>query len=506
MTICLGKWLGLPALPHATLFKASDPALVHASGLNTFNSQLKLNCLPLWICLQSLGHDGILERVKSSCKLAECLYEELKKMKTIRQVGQEKKEDKSIQQANSLRDLISRAINALLVFEIITPTVVFRYGEDQTTTAVDIAPYSLTTTDEEQNQKDHQEQYYDALNIWLGETLIEENPNVDLQIIEVEREGVCIRFSPLESAQIRGTTKEDITNLIKSLKTQTSILDSTVLHQEQFKVIVNAQDNLRQLEMPTWAGLGVVQYIPDSCKNELDNLTAQRIHEINTINIELVHRLKSMDIAFSLGYTSDELACCKFGLITEDTDIEELIGIVYTVGKEVEESSKYLEKMSEIIRKGIEEANQDLTKENQEKLVQEGVLRQVPLVGSLLNWWSPPDKNFVKGRTFDLSSGKIHSTETTYKYHMQVQEDAPAQSPSPRSKEMSYKSNLKPVSPGTKSAAEVKADLTHTFNEPSSPSTQQHPDTQNTQGIDIAIEAKESQNSNIEQKTDLDLK
>lgn len=57
-----------------TLFKASDPALVHASGLNTFNSQLKLNCLPLWICLQSLGHDGILERVKASCKLVRILY------------------------------------------------------------------------------------------------------------------------------------------------------------------------------------------------------------------------------------------------------------------------------------------------------------------------------------------------------------------------------------------------------------------------------------------------
>lgn len=65
---------------------------------------------------------------------------------------------------------------------------------------------------------------------------------------------------------------------------------------------------------------------------------------------------------------------------------------------------------------------------------------------------------------------------------MQVQEDAPPQSPSPRSKEMSYKSNLKPVSPGTKTAAEVKADLTHTFNEPSSPQTaspqQHHPDIQ----------------------------
>ncbi len=37
----------------------------------------------------------------------------------------------------------------------------------------------------------------------------------------------------------------------------------------------------------------------------------------------------------------------------------------------------------------------------------QGVLRQVPLVGSLLNWWSPPpsEQIGVKGRTFNLASG-----------------------------------------------------------------------------------------------------
>ena len=35
----------------------------------------------------------------------------------------------------------------------------------------------------------------------------------------------------------------------------------------------------------------------------------------------------------------------------------------------------------------------------------QGVLRQVPLVGSLLNWWSPTAKDQVKGRTFNLKSG-----------------------------------------------------------------------------------------------------
>ena len=38
--------------------------------------------------------------------------------------------------------------------------------------------------------------------------------------------------------------------------------------------------------------------------------------------------------------TSSGLYCVRFGLVTADTDLEELIAMVYASGKEVEESSK----------------------------------------------------------------------------------------------------------------------------------------------------------------------
>ena len=37
----------------------------------------------------------------------------------------------------------------------------------------------------------------------LAETLQAENPRVEISAIDVEREGICIRFAPLESAQGR---------------------------------------------------------------------------------------------------------------------------------------------------------------------------------------------------------------------------------------------------------------------------------------------------------------
>ena len=38
--------------------------------------------------------------------------------------------------------------------------------------------------------------------------------------------------------------------------------------------------------------------------------------------------------------TESEMVCLKFGLITEETDVEELVGMVQNIGKEVEQSSK----------------------------------------------------------------------------------------------------------------------------------------------------------------------
>ena len=69
---------------------------------------------------------------------------------------------------------------------------------------------------------------------------------------------------------------------------------------------------------------------------------------------------------------------------------------------------------------GIETATEDLKRENDERLWQEGILRHVPFVGSVYNWLSPPPPPGIKGRTLDLTAGVLESTENIYRYHMQV--------------------------------------------------------------------------------------
>lgn len=75
-----------------------------------------------------------------------------------------------------------------------------------------------------------------------------------------------------------------------------------------------------------------------------------------------------------------------------------------------------------LTRLGIETATVDLKKETEEVLWQEGILRHVPVFGNLVNWWSPPVKNAVKGRWLDLDAGVVRSTEVIYEKKAQTDE------------------------------------------------------------------------------------
>ncbi|KAK7113608.1 hypothetical protein V1264_012864 [Littorina saxatilis] len=421
ITITPGTWLGIPGLPNATLFKTSDPNLMHAAGLNTFNTALKLNCLPYWMCLLTLGHQGLISRITHACDLAKSLYDKLDPITTIKQISRDKKESAKKKEYKSLLELLSKAISALLVFEMASPTVVFRYAEDTAGPGAIVAPYAVNN-DDDQNSRSEDSIYYDSLNIWLAESMRSSDPKVPVETVDVDKEGLCIRYCPLENAQAKGTTKEDMEQFVTNLTSNLSVLNASTRQRKRFQAMVESQPNLKLIHLENWAGLGAVSYVPDVYVGR-DDLGPADLIQINSLNAEVLHRLKAQDTAFSMGHTDDGSVCMKFGLITEDTDLEELVEMVQSTGKEVEESSKFLEFMSEMVRKGIDEANKELQKGFVTKLQHEGVLRQIPMVSSVMNWLSPI-KEEIQGQSFNLTSGKIHPTQDTYKYHMQIQEDS----------------------------------------------------------------------------------
>jgi len=45
--------------------------------------------------------------------------------------------------------------------------------------------------------------------------------------------------------------------------------------------------------------------------------------------------------------------CVQFGMVTEETDVKELVRLVIATGQDIEESSEFFNRMSELVKKGV---------------------------------------------------------------------------------------------------------------------------------------------------------
>ncbi|KAG9477068.1 hypothetical protein GDO78_002455 [Eleutherodactylus coqui] len=387
MTLTLGPWLGLPAVPAVTLYRHEDPSLSLAAGLTTSQPVEKLRALPLWLSLQYLGHNGIVERIKHASQLSQRLLDNLKDLASIKT---------SVEHDGN------------------SPVVVFRFyyegsGSDST--------LNLNTIERES----------DAMNQWLGEQLAVLIPSCGVDVVELEDEGTCVRFNPLMTSAVLGTITADIDQLVECIKMKIPVILNTLQLKEEFRLEVERIAGLSYVVDYSWAGLGVIRY--EHVSEEVD--VSKREAELEKINASLLKKLNELesDLPFSSGPEfGAEKNCIYIGMAAEDLDVSELVETIAVMGRDIEENSRLLENMTEVVRKGILEAEEQLLKANEERLLEEGVFRQIPLVGSVLNWLSPVQAT-PKGRTFNLTAGSLESTEPTYVSKAQVTGTTPPPTP-----------------------------------------------------------------------------
>ncbi|XP_055768433.1 pyridoxal-dependent decarboxylase domain-containing protein 1-like isoform X4 [Salvelinus fontinalis] len=382
MTLTLGPWLGLPAVPAVTLYRHEDPALSLAAGLTSSQPVEKLRALPLWLSLQYLGHDGIVEKIRHAVELSQQLLEKLKTLASIK---------------TSVED------------ELNSPVVVFRFSQETSaeSSGGSVEGYFAGERD-----------VLDSLNRWLCERLAQLVPASGVDIVELEDEGTCVRFTPLMTAAALGTQRCDVDLLVERLTELVPVLNCTLRLRLDFREEVYRHSALSYIEDLSWPGLGAVRYEPRI--EELND--SKRQLEVEKINSELLVKLGDLDadLIFSTGLEfGPEKDCIFIGMATEDLDVAELVDTIAALGRDIEENGRLLENMTEVVRKGIQEAELQLQKDNQDKLMEEGVLRQIPLVGSVLNWFSP-FQSTVKGRTFNLAAGSLDSTEPIYSMKAQT--------------------------------------------------------------------------------------
>ncbi|VDK22613.1 unnamed protein product [Taenia asiatica] len=202
----------------------------------------------------------------------------------------------------------------------------------------------------------------------------------------------------------------------------------------------------------------------DHLSTGLLRLPAKAAHDICELNRELISRLRSQDYAFSSARVNfntvpgvcealESLAsrtatrqspgvalvngggggeggneecrenggapisqmqfhCLRFGLITPGTDTSEMVQMVLRMANAVEEDSNYVSSLSEVVKRGIEEATLHMKEERTKIMREQGVLRQVPYLDKLINWWSPPVSTQIHGQMLNLSIGELVPTDS----------------------------------------------------------------------------------------------
>lgn len=104
-------------------------------------------------------------------------------------------------------------------------------------------------------------------------------------------------------------TAETFNEFYEFFEAQSDILCATIQKKQVFNDMVENSKVLRLVQLnDDWAGLGGVHYVPEHMETiETD----QGKTELNKLNIQLVDKLRSSDNAFSLGESTDGIACIR---------------------------------------------------------------------------------------------------------------------------------------------------------------------------------------------------
>ncbi|XP_059051530.1 pyridoxal-dependent decarboxylase domain-containing protein 1 [Achroia grisella] len=392
VTLTPGQWFGVPGLPTVTFYRIPEQITAndHSKGVSAPSSRegalaalaglagggLRLAALPLWTCVRAAGTPRLARRLAAAFRAARAAHDVIAAA-DLRLLSEWPGGDEAPNV--NIVEAISKA-SACVAFQFAPPGV------------------------------EKPPPYYDKLNSWLGQVLQREPDMITIEVCETESQGVVLRYCPLEGAAAADDAEpaRGPPAWSDALAAQLGVLRATVALRAPFLAALRRAPALRHVHVPGWAGLGGVRYVPPGWEDA-------SAEEINSLNRQLVETLRATDGAFSCGDGEDGLACVRFGMVTADTDVEELLDLVENAGKEVEESSRALTNMTEVLKKGIEAAQADIERENAERLWQEGLLRRVPVVGRVVQWWAPA-AGPPPGRRLHLALGTLQTTDDVYRF------------------------------------------------------------------------------------------
>ncbi|KAL4704430.1 hypothetical protein ACJJTC_014362 [Scirpophaga incertulas] len=293
LTLTPGPWFGVPGLPTVTFYKIPESitvndhsttgssgggregALAALAGLGGGGGRLP--ALPLWTCIRAAGANTLRLRLAAAFRAARAASAAAG---VLQRVGLRLLSDKPGGDELSSMNIIDAMSEA-------SACVAFQFAPPDT---------------------EKPPPYYDKLNSWLGQVLQREADMISIEVCETESHGVILRYCPLEGTVL---DEDKVEAWAAELESQLHVLHATAELREPFHELVRENPQLVLVNVPGWAGLGGVRYVPVGWEDA-------SVEELNSLNRQLVESLRATDGAFSCGESEDGLACVRFGRFTAD--------------------------------------------------------------------------------------------------------------------------------------------------------------------------------------------
>jgi len=349
-----GEWYGLAMKSTCTFLRDGIP-----SGV-LLEKEAMLS-LALWLTMQYVGQESLVSILASARNIAKEMYKSLKSNSSI--------------VINSDADSMS---------------VVFRYVPQT-------KPERLFHVD-----------FFNSLNSQVLIDLRESaNPlNLDLTLVD---EFNYIQFRPLYSANLRNITSGAVKTFVNDLTQVTSCINATLSCAPLFEETIQNFPGLSCVEVRNFVGIGAIRYLPNFLRGS--QLAPEVSQEVDLVNGILARHLNEVDNLFTEGTTTDGRSCVCLGVETKPITQGSPSFYANLIVEMIEKLSlrqQVEEKFGDILRKGIEAAQQHIMLEQELAEQEKGLIRSIPVVGSMFNWLSPVEKK-VQGKTFDIGSTSLRN-------------------------------------------------------------------------------------------------
>eukprot|EP00042_Codosiga_hollandica_P056117 m.802447 g.802447 ORF g.802447 m.802447 type:complete len:441 (+) comp59274_c0_seq23:384-1706(+) len=266
---------------------------------------------------------------------------------------------------------------------------------------------------------------------------------LDLEIIYLG-DRRFVRFQAFKHAGASSTSSSDVQALNRVISTLLESIESTIKLSAKFPLALAGVKSLKHVASAPTLSLGSFQYIP----RYLEGYHSEQVlSEISRLNQELYDSLRSRqssggellegvflhfnivldDATLGTSYVSIGLPSRPL----DDAQLGHLVQAISKVGDGLPVNEELLNSFTLAVKQGIDKAQKELEAESQARLFEEGILRHVPIVGDLLNWFAPPAPRtaaVIPGRSFNLASGVVERHVLTAERTGSSQSSVPVES------------------------------------------------------------------------------